>query len=114
MDTDNIKNNDKENAKEESTLSTSTAPFVQELSEPSEDMIFLDKSKPDRKKSSGDDVMLTQCILCLMLALSVFLLKFISDDFQGELLSIYNEKTSAPAAPFIVKIMETIEAWFKG
>lgn len=108
MDTDNIKNN----TKEENALST--ASVVQEISAPHEDMIFLDESKSDKKKGSGDDVMLTQCILCLMLALSVFLLKFISDDFQGELLSIYKEKTNASAEPFIVKIIEVIEAWFKG
>lgn len=108
MDTDNIK----DNAQDENTLSTTEV--VQELSKPHSDVIFIDESKSDRKKSSGDDVMLTQCILCLILALSVFLLKFISDDFQNELLSIYKEKTSAPAEPFIIKIIEIIEAWFKG
>lgn len=108
MDTDNIQNN----TKEENTLSTTDAA-VPEISEPHGDVIFLDEGKSDKKKGSGDDVMLTQCILCLMLVLSVFLLKFISDDFQGELLSIYKEKTSASAEPFVAKIVEMIEAWFK-
>ncbi len=108
MDTDNIK----DNTHDENKLSDNAVS--RELSARYNDVIFIDEKKPDKKKSPGDDVMLTQCILCLILVLSVFLLKFISDDFQRELLSIYKENTSAPAESAIAKIIETIEEWFKG
>lgn len=95
--------------KEEKTL----CPAAENTAEPLKDIIYID-DKPSRKKEGrGDDVMLTQCILCLILVLSVFLLRFINEEYQKEIFSMYSEKTNANAEPFIAAVFETIENWFK-
>ncbi|MDE6019909.1 MAG: hypothetical protein K2H01_02775 [Ruminococcus sp.] len=105
METEDIKKNDEaENA---------LSHIPKEISGQKENILYIDENSSGKKKTHGDDVILTQCILCLILALAVFLLKFISEDFQHDLLSVYTEKTNAPAEPFIVQITEAIEAWFK-
>lgn len=95
--------------KEEKALS----PAAADGAEPLKDMIYIDENHARKKDGKSDDVMLTQCILCLILVLSVFLLRFISEEFQKELLAMYSDKTNAPAEPFIADILEAIEAWFK-
>ena len=88
-------------------------PAVSDNPEPLKDIIYID-DKPSRKKEGrGDDVMLTQCILCLIIVLSVFLLRFINVEYQKEIFSMYSEKINADAEPFIAAVLETIENWFK-
>lgn len=117
MENDEIKNNDKNNDEKSSKENDNTENVLSTIAQDNlnqhGEVIYIDENKSVKKKTSGDDVMLTQCILCLVLVLSVFLLKFISDDFQHKLLSIYSEKLNAPAEPFILKMIGTIEAWFK-
>lgn len=82
-------------------------------SENIKDMIYIDENHSRKKDSKGDDVMLMQFILCLLIVLSVFLLKFINGEFQQELLSMYSDKINAPAEPFIADILKAAEAFFK-
>ncbi|MGN0584420.1 MAG: hypothetical protein ACI4JD_03090 [Ruminococcus sp.] len=103
MENDTVKNSDEH----------SVMPVISGISEPSNDVIYIDKKRSGRMKGKSDDIMLTQCILCLILALSVFLLKYINEDFQTGFISLYKQRTEASAEPFIMKITEIIEAWFK-
>lgn len=103
MENDTVKNSD------ENTV----MPVISGIAEPGNELIYIDKKRRGRVKGKSDDIMLTQCILCLILALSVFLLKYIDEDFQTEFLSLYKQRTEAPAEPFIMKITEIIEEWFK-
>ena len=125
MENDEIKKNDKNNDEKNNTkndskndnkndsMENALSTIAQDNLNQHGEIIYIDENKSVKKKTSGDDVMLTQCILCLVLVLSVFLLKFIRADFQHKLLSIYSEKMNAPAEPFIIKIVEAVETWFK-
>ncbi|MBQ8687450.1 MAG: hypothetical protein IJ512_02725 [Ruminococcus sp.] len=75
--------------------------------------IYIDRKAPHRTKNRSDDVMMTQCIFCMILVLSIFGLHWISADFQEALLALYEEKVSAPAEPFLAHITEAAEQWFK-
>ena len=68
----------------------------------------------DEPKVSGksDDVMMTQGILCIILVLSLVVLRFINGDFLDELLSMYRERTASPPESFLAEIIETVEKWF--
>lgn len=107
------KNDDEKNSKKNDNIENVLSTIAQDNLNQHGEVIYIDENKSAKKKTSGDDVMLTQCILCLVLVLSIFLIKFISVDFQHNLLSIYSEKMNAPAEPFILKIIETVETWFK-
>lgn len=91
----------------------SLAANASDSSDNIKDMIYIDENHSRKKDSKGDDVMLTQFILCLLIVLSVFLLKFINGEFQHELLSMYSDKTNVSAEPFIADILSAVEAFFK-
>lgn len=91
----------------------SLAADASDSSDNIKDMIYIDENHSRKKDSKGDDVMLTQFILCLLIVLSVFLLKFINGEFQQELLSMYSDKTNVSAEPFIADILSAVEAFFK-
>lgn len=91
----------------------SLAADASDSSDNIKDMIYIDENHSRKKDSKGDDVMLTQFILCLLIVLSVFLLKFINGEFQHELLSMYSDKTNVSAEPFIADILSAVEAFFK-
>lgn len=88
-------------------------PAASDNAEPLKDIIYINENHSHKKEGKGDDVMLTQFILCLLLVLSVFLLRFVNEDFQKEIFSMYSERTNANAEPFIAAVFETIENWFK-
>ena len=90
------------------------APFFPEVILPeSGEEIYIGNSDPHPKKGRSDDVMMTQCIFCIILVLSMFALHWISSDFQKELLILYKEKVIAPAEPFLANVIETAEQWFR-
>ena len=89
------------------TQETTTAPEENAASEP----LYI--TGDDRKKNRSDDVMLTQGILCVILALAVFGLKFINQEFQAELLELYEERLLAEPEQFLVKIITAAENWFR-
>ncbi|MBQ8823746.1 MAG: hypothetical protein IJZ64_00770 [Ruminococcus sp.] len=65
------------------------------------------------KKQKSDDVFMTQCILCVVLVFSIFVIHWIDSDFQEKILSIYNTHLHAPAENVIMEFVEKIESWFK-
>lgn len=76
-----------------------------------EPIVISDETKRTRRKQRGDDIMVTQCLLCMILVLSIFSLHWINPEFQSDLLSQYEEKLHAPAEAFIAQLLEKIESW---
>ncbi len=83
----------------------------EEMPAHSGETIYLNPQDVRPEKHRSDDVMLTQCIFCIVLVLSVLGLHWVSRDFQEGLLTLYQEKISAPAEPFLARIMEAVEQW---
>lgn len=93
-------------------LKKEEAPGPEELIPVSGEDIYVRDSEHREKKHRSDDVMLTQCIFCLVLVLSVFGLSWIHAGFQEELLTLYEQKVSAPPEPFLARLIEAAEQWF--
>lgn len=75
------------------------------------ELLFIESD--ERKKNRSDDVMLTQGIFCAVLALAVFSIGFINEDFQKELLSFYHERIHGETEPFLQKLISAAEEWFR-
>ncbi len=79
----------------------------------SHDVPVITLSDDNKKKKNSDDVMLTQAIICILLALAVFCIGFINSCFQQELLSLYREHMYAEPEPFIETFIQSVENWFR-
>lgn len=76
--------------------------------------IVITGEKPRvRRKTGGDDVVLMQCLLCLVLVVSIFSLQWINPSFQEALLSQYEQKLHAPAEAFLQQFLEWLESWVR-
>lgn len=76
-----------------------------------QESVFVTTTKIKKQKS--DEVFMTQCILCVLLVFSIFVIHWINSDFQEKILSIYNTHLHAPAENTIMEFVEKIESWFK-
>ncbi len=75
--------------------------------------LYIDRRERRRTSTRSDDIMMTQCIFCLILALSVFALHWVSPPFQTQLLALYKQQTALPPPPFLQDIITSAEAWFR-
>ncbi|MBQ8514758.1 MAG: hypothetical protein IJ496_05115 [Ruminococcus sp.] len=88
-------------------------PGPEELIPVSGEDVYVHDSERHEKKHRSDDVMLTQCIFCLVLVLAVFGLSWIHAGFQEKLLTLYEQKVSAPPEPFLARLIEAAEQWLR-
>ena len=73
-----------ERDKPETEITDSTIPNLE--------TIHLAESASPKKSQHADDIALTQCILCMVLVLSVFALHWLKPDWQAFFLAQYTAK----------------------
>ncbi len=64
-----------------------------------------------RKAQRADDVVLTQCMLCLLLVLVVFALHWLQPEWQAMLLDAYRSNRDAAPVGWLDKLLRSFQAW---
>lgn len=75
---------------------------------------ICDERGKREKKQHADDVALTQCILCILLVLAMFVLHWLRPEWQTMLLSQYTAYRDAPPVAWLDSILQAIQDWMKG
>ena len=70
-----------------------------------------DFSEPPEKKQRADDVAMVQCMLCVLLVLSMFVLHWLRPEWQEMLLRQYALHRAAPAAAWLEKLLRAVQQW---
>lgn len=101
-------------AENEKSLLSEEKPkeLIPDFSADDDKVLFIDDKKAESVKGAGDDVMLMQCILCVVLAVSAVITGFADNEFQSRLVSLYRDMMNSPAEHFLAEILKSIEAWF--
>ena len=81
---------------------------------PSLETIHLAESASTKKSQHADDIALTQCILCMVLVLSVFALHWLKPDWQAFLLAQYAAKRDAPPVAWLDDLLRAVQQWITG
>jgi hypothetical protein len=76
-----------------------------------EPLVLTEERKQKKKKGSGEDCIFLQCLLSIVLMISIFSLRWIHPQFQAALLEQYQTKLYAPAEAFLTQILTQIEQW---
>ena len=70
-----------------------------------------DFSEPPEKKQRADDVAMVQCMLCVLLVLSMFVLHWLRPEWQEMLLGQYALHRAAPAAAWLEELLRAVQQW---
>lgn len=93
-----------EETKQESELEKSAA----------ESLVLTDSPETiPKKKQHADDVWMMQCIFCILLLLSIFVLHWIRADFSASLQQMYVQHVQEPAPAWLANWIQQIEQWIK-
>lgn len=65
------------------------------------------------KKQRGDDVVLTQCILCITIVLLFLGLHWVKPEWQQWLLQQYQHYRDEPTLAWIDQLLHTVQSWLK-
>lgn len=70
-----------------------------------------DFSEPPEKKQRADDVAMVQCMLCVLLVLSMFVLHWLRPEWQEMLLGQYAQHRAAPAVAWLEELLRAVQQW---
>ncbi|MCC8110604.1 MAG: hypothetical protein LIO74_02905 [Ruminococcus sp.] len=77
---------------------------------PSPEPIHLSNDIP-QKVEHADDVVLTQCILCILLVLLCILLHWLKPEWQFAFLDTYRQGQDAPPISWLNQFLQSFQAW---
>ena len=95
-----------ERDKPETEITDSTIPNLE--------TIHLAESASPKKSQHADDIALTQCILCMVLVLSVFALHWLKPDWQAFFLAQYTAKRDAPPVAWLDELLRAVQQRITG
>lgn len=75
------------------------------------EQIHIIKGTVPKKKQHADDVVLTQCILCVLLVLLFFALHWLKPEWQSSLIAAYMSHRDAAPVAWLDKLLESFQAW---
>lgn len=84
---------------------------TEESGMPGLETIHLAEPVSPKKSQHADDIALTQCILCMVLVLSVFALHWLKPDWQAFLLAQYAAKRDAPPVAWLDDLLRAVQQW---
>ena len=61
----------------------------------------------------ADDVAMTQCILCILLVLILFVLHWLKPEWQSMLLQQYIQYRNAPPLQWLDQLLHSIQQWMQ-
>ena len=94
-----------EAAEIETSAEQSTAPMTESVQ-------IIGKTVP-KKAQHTDDVVLTQCILCALLVLVCFALRWLKPEWQTEILELYTHYRDAAPVAWLDSLLKSIQDWLK-
>lgn len=85
---------------------------AQEILTPDEsEQIHIVKGTVPEKRQRADDIVLTQCMLCVILVLLCFGLHWLKPEWQQMLLSSYMEYREAAPVAWLDKLLQAVRDW---
>lgn len=75
--------------------------------------IQISEEHTEIKKEHGDDVVLTQCILCVCMVLILFALHWLKPEWQTMLLTQYTQYRDEPPIAWLDQLLQAIQQWMQ-
>lgn len=97
---------------EEKKEQTDTSQMAAQMPESMEPVHVYENMK-NSKKERADDIALTQCILCVVLILSVFVVYWLQPEWYQNLIEQYQLHRDAAPVTWIDALLHSLQEWLR-